>query len=111
MYSGTVYMISCLSCSEKYVGETGRPLCVRMKEHLDGKDRSRASTPLGAHRLQKHAGANFDVTVKILAREHQTSARKTLEAFWIQAESPEMNRKEECISITRELSPYLGQIF
>ncbi|VDM54378.1 unnamed protein product [Angiostrongylus costaricensis] len=35
MSSGTVYLISCKACGDEYVGETGRSLCVRIKEHLD----------------------------------------------------------------------------
>ena len=91
-----IYTISCNDCGEEYIGETARPLCVRIKEHLDGRDKSRTSTPLGTHRVQKHAGTNFGVSVKILAHESQTSARKCLEAFWIHAKTPKMNRKKEC---------------
>ena len=111
MTSEVICLISCEDCGEECIGETARPLCVRIKEHLDGKDRSRPSTPLGIHRVQKHEGANFGVKVAILAREIKTSARKTLEAFWIHAKNPKMNRKEECLSITRELAPYLNQLF
>ena len=49
--TGVVYRISCRKCGDDYIGETGRPLNVRIKEHLDGKARSRISTPLGCHRL------------------------------------------------------------
>ncbi|EYC29522.1 hypothetical protein Y032_0006g3016 [Ancylostoma ceylanicum] len=111
MCSGVIYLITCISCGEEYIGETARPLCARIREHLDGKQRSRESTPLGNHRRVQHDGANFDVNVKILAQEPETSARKTLEALWIQAKNPKMNRKEECLSITRELAPYLELLF
>ncbi|EYC22109.1 hypothetical protein Y032_0018g3719 [Ancylostoma ceylanicum] len=100
MISGVIYMICCKSCGEEYVGETARPLCARIKEHLDGKEKSRLTTPLGTHRKVQHDGANFEVTVKILAREPQTAARKTLEALFIHAKGPKMNRKGECLSIT-----------
>ncbi|KAK6726986.1 hypothetical protein RB195_004969 [Necator americanus] len=33
-------------------------------------------------------------------------ARGTLEAFWINAKSPKMNRKEECLAVTKELALY-----
>ncbi|KAJ1367591.1 hypothetical protein KIN20_028532 [Parelaphostrongylus tenuis] len=46
-------------------------------------------------RAQKHNNKDFDVTVTILAQESKTSTRKTLEAFWINAQNPEMNRKDE----------------
>ena len=111
MSSGTVYLITCVRCGDEYVGESARALSIRIKEHLIGKEKSRSCTPLGAHRVENHAGADFEVTVKILAYETRTPARKTLEAFWIRARNPKMNRKEECLTITRELEPYLGQLF
>ena len=111
MSSGTIYLISCNTCGHEYIGETGRPLYIRIKEHLDGKQKTRLSTPLGAHRAQKHNGDDFGVKVVILAHEPKTSARKTLEAFWITAKDPKINRKEEYVVITRDLVPYLGLIF
>ena len=41
---GDIYQIQCLGCNELYIGETGRVLSVRVKEHLAGKRRH----------LQKH---------------------------------------------------------
>ena len=64
-------------------------------------------TALGAHRRQVHDNSEFGITVEILSQELRTSARKTLEAFWITAKSPKMNRKDECLAITNELAPFL----
>ena len=111
MSSGTIYLISCNVCGDEYIGETGRPLCVRIKEHLDGKRRSKGNTPLGTHRMQKHSGGDFDIKVTILAQDAKTSTRKILEAFWINAKNPQMNRREECLEITRDLAAYMGVIF
>ncbi|KAK6754753.1 hypothetical protein RB195_013629 [Necator americanus] len=60
----------------------------------------------GAHRRQCHDNTPFNIAVTILARESDVLARKTLEAFYITAKSPIMNRKEECIAVTNELAPY-----
>ncbi|KAK6733328.1 hypothetical protein RB195_017214 [Necator americanus] len=60
----------------------------------------------GAHRRQCHDNIPFKIAVTILARESDVLARKTLEAFYITAKSPIMNRKEECIAVTNELAPY-----
>ena len=46
------------------------------------------------------------MTVSILAQEPEIAARKTLEALWISAKDSKMNRKEECVVITRELAPF-----
>ncbi|KAJ1361829.1 hypothetical protein KIN20_021179 [Parelaphostrongylus tenuis] len=51
------------------------------------------------HRAQKHNNKDFDVTVTILAQESKTSTRKTLEAFWINAQNPEMNGKDEKMNL------------
>ena len=109
--TGTIYLISCKTCGEKYIGETGRPLWVRIKEHLAGKSKLNDVTPLGSHRKHIHGFKDFEVEVTILAQEHKTSARKILEAFWIHTHCPKMNRKEECLVITRDLEPYLRSAF
>ncbi|EYC18662.1 hypothetical protein Y032_0026g1298 [Ancylostoma ceylanicum] len=106
--SGVIYLITCKLCGEEYIGETGRPLGVRIQEHLDGLQKSKLTTPLGTHRRQRHDDGEFGVDISILAREVEISARKTLEAFWIFAKSPKMNRKDECIAITNELAPFAG---
>ena len=46
MSAGVVYLITCKECNDEYIGETARPLCVRIKEHLDGKIKQRRSTVL-----------------------------------------------------------------
>ncbi|EYC20219.1 hypothetical protein Y032_0022g515 [Ancylostoma ceylanicum] len=106
MVSGTVYQISCTLCGDNYIGETARPLSLRIKEHLDGKRNCRKSTPLGAHRVSRHNGDDFEVQVSILTQETDIATRKTIEAFWIKARCPVMNRKDECLAITNELGSY-----
>ena len=107
MCSGVIYSITCRLCGDEYIGETGRPLHVRIREHLDGLRKSKMLTPLGTHRRLCHDNTEFEVAVSILAREAEISARKTLEAFWISARNPKMNRKDECVAITQELAPFL----
>ncbi|VDP14364.1 unnamed protein product [Heligmosomoides polygyrus] len=107
MTSGVVYLMSCRMCGQEYIGETGRPLCIRVKEHLDGLKKPNVSTPWGEHRVRCHHGAMFQVSVSILARESDISARRTLEALWIAAKNPQVNRKDECIAITQELAPFV----
>ena len=107
MISGVVYLISCQLCREEYIGETGRPVCVRVKEHLEGLNKCKISTPLGDHRVRCHGGLSFQVAVTILAREPDVSARKTLEALWIAAKTPQINRKDECVSVTQDLAPFV----
>ncbi|EYC04549.1 hypothetical protein Y032_0087g2074 [Ancylostoma ceylanicum] len=106
--TGVIYGIECLACHAQYIGETGRPLYVRVNEHLASKKRESLITPLGKHRKEDHGGADFNVKCTILALEAQTSARKTLEAFWICKRNPRMNSRNEHLAITSDLMPFLS---
>ena len=79
-----------------------------MKEHLADKRRQSLVSPLGKHRSEVHKGDNFDIKCKILSYEREISARKALEAFWISAKNPEMNNKNECLSITAYFLPFIS---
>ncbi|EYB97663.1 hypothetical protein Y032_0139g2150 [Ancylostoma ceylanicum] len=106
--TGVIYQIECLNCHATYIGETGRPLHVRINEHLASKRRESLVTPLGKHRHEDHTGNDFDVRCTILAHEPDISARKTLEAFWISVRDPRMNNRNEHISITTDLMPFIS---
>ncbi|EYC18626.1 hypothetical protein Y032_0027g1622 [Ancylostoma ceylanicum] len=103
---GVIYEIECLTCHAIYIGETGRPLCVRINEHLASKKRESLITPLGKHRREDHGGADFNIRCTILAYESQTSARKALEAFWITERAPRMNSRNEHLVVTSDLMPF-----
>ncbi|XGW33958.1 hypothetical protein V3C99_018027 [Haemonchus contortus] len=104
---GTVYQLQCSACGEIYIGETGRMLGIRVKEHLAGKRRGSLLTPLGKHRLEDHQGEDFDIKCKILAYENEIGARKILEALYIRERNPKLNNRSECIAITSELLPFI----
>ncbi|WKY02527.1 hypothetical protein Q1695_016084 [Nippostrongylus brasiliensis] len=106
MVAGVVYLIKCTVCNGEYIGETGRPLGERVKEHLGTLRRCDISEPLGEHRLRCHDGAMVEVAVAILSRESEISARKTLEALWIAVRNPTINRKEERVEVTQELAAF-----
>ncbi|KAK6737845.1 hypothetical protein RB195_020135 [Necator americanus] len=106
MVSGVVYRITCRLCGDDYRGETGRRLHIKVKKHLDGLAKSKTFTPLGAHLRICHPNSEVEVEFCILSHESEITARRTLETFWITAKSPKMNKKDECIAITNELSPY-----
>uniref|UniRef100_A0A7I4YFD5 Reverse transcriptase domain-containing protein n=1 Tax=Haemonchus contortus TaxID=6289 RepID=A0A7I4YFD5_HAECO len=104
---GVIYQIECRTCGSTYIGETGRQLATRIKEHLASMRRGSLITALGRHKIEEHNGDNFEVKCTILAQETEISARKALEAFWIFKRNPEMNGRDECPSITNDLLPYI----
>ena len=77
---GVVYLITCVKCGVRYVGETSRTLRHRLSEHLQNI-RSNASTSVAAHFTSSCALADFSFT----AIEHQTNTRKRRkkESQWI----------------------------
>ena len=79
-----------------------------MKEHLSGKRKRNTATPLGKHRAEAHNGNDFEVECTILAHESEISARKALEAAFIRNRGPVMNNKNECLSITDDLVPFIS---
>lgn len=100
MISGVVYLMSCNEFGEDYTGETGKPLSVRVKEHMNGHIKGSVLTPWREHRIRYHAGAIPQVPASILARESDISACRTLEALWIMARDPQVNREEERLAST-----------
>ena len=108
MQRGVVYQLQCSLCNENYIGETGRVLGVRIKEHLAGKRRQSVLTPLGKHRVEDHAGNDFEVRCTVLAHEDEIGARKTLEAFFIRIRDPKLNNRGEGIAVSNEFLPFIS---
>jgi len=103
--AGLVYQATCIECRSRgeeicYVGETGRPLSVRMGEHCRKITIEKAGEPnasaIGQHSLEYHGKqpsiSNWEF--KILHFLTKTQDRKTLEAYEIQKGKPVLNRDE-----------------
>lgn len=63
---------------------------------------------MSTHRVEMHAGEDFEIVARKLALESDIIVRRTLEANWIHSENPKINRKGECLVITSKLPPLLG---
>jgi len=88
---GVVYKTSC-ACGATYVGETGRPKHVRLKEHTAALRHCRAEiSPLAEHWLQ--CGQPFDPgQADTLAVEPTWSRRIVREALEIRQCNPSLNQ-------------------
>ena len=86
--SGIIYEISCGECDHTYIGETGRVLKVRFKEH------TRLTPPLtavGEHR--KASGHSIPPSnLKVLDSEDPWYRRKIKEHLFIKKNAPSLNR-------------------
>ena len=85
---GIIYEVNCPQCQDTYVGETGRILNTRVKEHLNPK---RVPTAIGDH--IKDTGHMISPSdFKVVAREEMELRRKIREAIEIRERRPRMNR-------------------
>ena len=83
----TVYSVKCDNCDMEYVGESGRTVGVRHKEHTDGKH----SSGVWDH-IQATGHTCSIKNVKVLDREPKYWARKYRETIHIHKRQPAMNR-------------------
>ena len=89
--SGTVYKFKCGGCTSTYIGESGRPLGKRIKEHCSVRKLS--TSAISEHiRPTNH---QFDPEqVEILAKETKDFPRRVLEAIYIKQQEPSLNRDQ-----------------
>ena len=85
-----VYQVECPECPRTYIGETGRTLATRMKDHLNLRN---PLTAVGEHCAHEHHNITKD-SVRALAREDSWLKRKVREAIEIKIEQPAMNRDQ-----------------
>ena len=90
--SGCVYQLKC-NCGDRYIGETGRPIATRIKEHQTSVKNSDLKSALSEHLIK-----NPDHTInwqhmEILAVNiNYWRKRKLMEAIMIKRSKPELNR-------------------
>ncbi|EYC24156.1 hypothetical protein Y032_0014g2356 [Ancylostoma ceylanicum] len=96
---GTVYMITCSKCGQRYIGETGRPLKERLNEHRRSLacPQSYPTNCFSKHRTTMHTREPPPlIHVAVLHRhlEHPLE-RKIMEAREIKRHHPEINGRDE----------------
>lgn len=102
--TGTVYKLLCKKCEQNnnistYIGETMRPLGIRVKEHLalikndiDLKNKELSASAFQIHAYKDHGKLEpTDISVEILRHERRTQQRKIIEAIEIAKHLPTLN--------------------
>ena len=87
---GIIYKINCPDCEETYIGETGRAMHARLKEHKRTTGNT-ALTAVGEH-IQHHKHNIEMEHVQIINREEHFWNRKIREAIEIKSQKPSLNR-------------------
>ena len=79
-----LYRIQCQKCGKEYIGETGRNVKVRIKEHLDYVKNKNVKQPTGAHFNKKGHGLEYFSWVAFeKINKSGPNYRKTRESFRI----------------------------
>ena len=87
---GVVYHIKCKDCTVSYIGETGRQVKTRVKEHWKPSS-SGYDSAVYEHLTTQGHWINWD-NIRILDTEDRDLPRKVKEATQIRRHNPEMNR-------------------
>ena len=106
---GVVYRINCNSCGEMYIGETGRPLHIRIQEHVrcirNPTAPSYVDSPWAKHVTNIHKMQTVSISVSVEAVKPNTLERKIKEALLIHRLRPTINCKDEM----RQALQYIGR--
>ncbi len=97
---GVIYELKCTNCDSKYIGETGRPLHIRMDEHdrhirLHHEDLSAMAAHWLHHHLTQIGEPGSHFTIRILDSEKSTSKRKIKETIYIEQMKPKINTNRD----------------
>ena len=89
---GVVYEIDCAECDAKYVGQTGRNLSQRVKEHRTATEKGQIlKSGIAQHAWDAHHDIAWD-NIKVLEQEPRERRRQIKEALLIKQHAPRMNR-------------------
>ena len=89
--SGLVYQISCCDCDAVYIGETGRSITTRKREHVDAvKNLDVKKSALCQYVVNKDHVIDWG-NVEILKRESHWHRRRVAEGFLINQKTLSMN--------------------
>ena len=101
---GLIYHIKCQDCGKDYIGETGRNLGTRFKEHTSRKGTNSA---IKEHLENTGHKCTLDNT-KIIDKEANWYRRKIKEAIHIQRHNPSLNR-DKGLELAPVYSPLLSR--
>ena len=92
--SGVVYRIPCADCDKSYVGQTGRNLSVRIKEHKKAVETFNTDTSaLAEHVLSKDHHINWEETT-VIGGHPFTNTRCIVESWFINSLPGTINREK-----------------
>ena len=98
--SSGVYRVKCDGCSAFYVGETGRSVEERVKEHRN--PRNKCTSAFGRHLAYNKHQSEDNYNIKVLHKQKKGLKLTLLEAFEIWKERDNSNLLNEQVNLGRE---------
>ena len=89
--SRCVYQIKCSDCPKSYIGQTGRQLSQRIKEH---QSTAPSRNPSAVYEPFWHTSLHWLDNIKILNWEDREYPRHVREAIQIRRHAPQLNRDQ-----------------
>lgn len=102
-----IYRIDCTNCNASYVGQTGRQLRTRIKEHQQG-NQNNANTVIGDHRTVNGHEFNWD-GVRILDVERSWHKRLISEMIHIKKQSLSVNAQSDTVLLDSIYLPIINK--
>ncbi|KYN08066.1 hypothetical protein ALC62_00911, partial [Cyphomyrmex costatus] len=107
LLNDVVYRIECNDCDCSYVGQTGRSLITRIKEHKNHINRNTSQhSVITQHRLETFHDFNWD-SVRILDKEESFNKRLISEMIHINMQNNGLNLKND----TQNLNALYAELF
>lgn len=88
--SGIIYSIDCMECNRPYIGQTGRNLSTRIKEHVRDCTKERQTIGLAKHIYETGHTMKFS-EARCLRSERNKYKREFLEAVEIMSHETNLN--------------------
>ena len=106
--ANVVYKISCQDCSNIYIGETGRQLATRLKEHQKDIRDKRLLSHVASHSLMNNHRFDFNSS-QVLHQCNSVGSRKLLEAYYTHNTNDTINRALDISVQFRPIVSYNAQ--
>ena len=98
-HTGVIYQVSCTTCNESYIGQTGRTMGHRIKEHRRALISADAPYSAVAEHAMKTGHEIAWERAKVLDINSNDRQRVNLEAWYIRLKKAEMNRDVGTLSM------------
>lgn len=104
--SNVIYKVNCNDCDNVYIGQTGKKLETRLKQHQQYVNKRSAHSALASHSLDHAHSFNF-AEATILCSEPHRKKRETLEALHIYTTKNTVNLRTDTRTINYGYAPLL----